>query len=91
MFVVDCEIEGTHCFVHLANARAPTCIRRCYRRSDTNSRRRRSSGIDPRMQAEIDMFRRMMEEAALAITPQGGMTLDTRREYILNCLMTKVS
>lgn len=45
--------------------------------------------MDPRIQAEIEMFRRMMEEAALALAP--GMPLDARREYILNCLMTKVS
>lgn len=43
------------------------------------------------MQAEIEMFRRMMEEATFAIVPRDGMTVEARREYILNCLMTKVS
>jgi hypothetical protein len=42
------------------------------------------------MEAEIEMFRRMMEEAVFAIAPREGMTVDARREYILNCLMTKV-
>lgn len=42
------------------------------------------------MEAEIEIFRRMMEEAALAIAPREGMTVDARRDYILNCLMTKV-